>query len=142
MDPVLIFGLGLVAFGIIAYFSWVQQKKRRVAIAALGAKLDLTFHPGKDRSAVRQFEFLDLIRKGRNRYAVKSRDKKFAYDFCNARMINFLLDEQDLNIEVQGAWLALCFAKRIPPEDWEKNFSRLGTMLGLMPTYLFETEVS
>ncbi len=226
MDPILLFGLAFLAFGAIAYFSWLQQKKRREALAALGAKLGLQFLPDKDKHSVRQFEFIDLLRKGSNRfvqnrltgtldgykveafdfhyethstdskgrrstrhhygtcfllmlpgafpelriyregffqkiaqaigfddidfesaefskrYAVKSRDKKFAYDFCNARMIDYLLDEDDLNIEVEGAWLALCFARRVGPELWEKNLSRLGMILGLMPEYLFDKEIS
>jgi len=58
---------GWVALAI-AYFGWLQQKKRREAISALAGELGLQFLPQKDRSAVRQFEFLDLMRKGRNRF--------------------------------------------------------------------------
>jgi hypothetical protein len=38
---------------------------------------------------------------------VKSRDKKFAYDFCHAQRIDFLLGQPDLMIEVDGNTLAL-----------------------------------
>ncbi|MGE9291805.1 MAG: hypothetical protein ACQKBT_12475 [Puniceicoccales bacterium] len=74
------------------------------------------------------------------RYNVKSRDKKFAYDFCNARMIDYLLDEEDLNIEVEGAWLALTFSRKVKVENWEKNIARLGSIYALMPEYLFVAE--
>ncbi|MEM0967693.1 MAG: hypothetical protein AAGJ81_16210 [Verrucomicrobiota bacterium] len=224
MSPVLLIIIAVLVFGVIAYFGWLQQKKRREALLAFAAEKGLTFSPDKDRSAVRQFEFIDPIRKGSNRfllnrvngtldghkveafdfhyetrstdskgrrqtrhyygtcfllllpgtfpelriyregffqkiaqtlgfddidfesvefskrYAVKSRDKKFAYDFCNARMIDYLLDEEDLNIEVEGAWMAITFSRRLAPELWGKNLDRLIHMLSLMPSYLFEKE--
>jgi len=225
MQPIFLIIAIVIVMGTIAYFSWVQQKRRREALAALAAKHGLTFYPDKDRSTVKQFEFIDPIRKGRNRfllnriagtmdgrkveffdfhyetqstnskgntskshhygtcfllmlpgafpelriyregffqkiaqalgfddidfesaefskrYNVKSKDKKFAYDFCNARMIDYLLDEEDLNIEVEGAWLALTFSKRVAPDEWEKNISRLGMILGFLPDYLFKKEI-
>jgi len=222
MDPILLIAAALIVFAGLAYYGWLQQKKRREAFALLAAKHGLEFHPEKDRRAIRQFEFVDPIRKGSNRYlynrvrgemdgrpletfdfhyethstdskgsrrtshhhgscfllmlpgafpelriyregffqkiaqalgfddidfesvefskryTVKSRDKKFAYDFCNARMIDYLLDEEDLNIEVEGAWLVLAFSRRVKPELWETNVARLGSIYGLIPEYLFE----
>ena len=203
---------------------WLKQKRRREAYMAIAAKHGFEFLPAKDRRTVRQFEFVDLIRKGNDRfiynrirgiwkgrpietfdfhyethstdskgnrtthhhhgsafllmlpgafpelriyresifqkiaqalgfddidfesaefskrYTVKSRDRKFAYDFCNARMIDYLLDEDDLNIEVQGAWLVLAYSKLVPPERWATNFERVGSIYGLMPDYLFSEQ--
>jgi len=223
MDPILIFIAVAILFGGFAYYGWLQKKKRRAALQALALKHGLRFSPERDTRSIRQFEFVDPIRKGRNRYLynrisgdmdgrkletfdfhyeksstnskgnrstthyhgscfllmlpgafpelriyreglfqklaqalgfddidfesaefskrynVKSKDKKFAYDFCNARMIDYLLDEEDLNIEVEGAWLVIAFSKLAKVEDWEKNVARLGSIYGLMPEYLFES---
>jgi len=224
MDPIFIFIGVAVLIGVFAYYGWLQNKKRREALSALALKHGLQFSPEKDKRSIHQFEFVDPIRKGSNRYLynrvsgemdgrkletfdfhyetsstdskgrrqtrhyhgtcfmlmlpgafpelriyregifqkiaqafgfddidfesaefskrynVKSKDKKFAYDFCNARMIDYLLDEEDLNIEVEGAWLVIAFARRAKVEDWEKNVARLGSIYGLMPDYLFDTE--
>ncbi|MBC2602129.1 hypothetical protein [Puniceicoccus vermicola] len=224
MNPVFIIIPVVIVFGGLAYYGWLQQKKRREALAALARKHGLQFFPEKNKTEIRQFEFIDPIRKGSNRYLynrlrgdmdgrtletfdfhyethstdskgnrtthhyhgssfllmlpgafpelriyregifqkfaqmlgfddidfesvefskrynVKSRDKKFAYDFCNARMIDYLLDEEDLNIEVEGAWLVLAFSRKTKVEDWERNVARLGSIFGLMPEYLFEEE--
>jgi len=222
MEAIFFILLAVIVVGSLAYYSWWQKKKRRETLGALALKHGLTFSPGKDHHAIRQFEFVDPIRKGKNRYLynrvsgemdgrkletfdfhyeksstdskgnrrtshyhgscfllmlpgafpelriyregifqkfaqvlgfedidfesaefskrynVKSKDKKFAYDFCNARMINYLLDEEDLNIEVEGAWLVLAFSKLADAGNWEKNVARLGSLYGLMPDYLFE----
>jgi hypothetical protein len=71
------------------------------------------------------------------RYKVKSRDKKFAYDFCNARMIEYLLQQQDLIIEVDGNTLALTFKGKLAVEHIKPNFRRLQQIRSLMPNYLF-----
>ena len=71
------------------------------------------------------------------RFCVRSRDKKFAYDFCNARMIEFLLANDDLTIEVDGSVLAITFSSRLNPERIEPNLNRLVALRGLMPEYLF-----
>jgi len=68
MEPIFWIGLGAIVFGVLAYFGWLQQKKRREALAALGAKLNLQYLSQKDRSAVGKFEFLDLIGRGSNRF--------------------------------------------------------------------------
>lgn len=71
------------------------------------------------------------------RYKVKSKDKKFAYDFCNAQMIDYLLGQPDLNIEVDGNTLAMTFKKRLSPNELRSNFDRLLRVRSLMPQYLF-----
>ena len=71
------------------------------------------------------------------RYKVKSKDKKFAYDFCNAQMIEFLLGQPDLIIEVDGSTLAMTFKKRLSPHEVRPNLDRLLRVRSLMPNYLF-----
>jgi hypothetical protein len=72
------------------------------------------------------------------RYKVKSNDKKFAYDFCNARMIDYLFKQQDLIIEVDGTILALTFKGKLDVERIKPNFIRLQKIRDLMPNYLFD----
>ena len=70
-------------------------------------------------------------------FCVRSRDKKFAYDVCNARMIEYLLSNTDLSIEIEGDALAISFSSRLAPERIEPNLNRLITVRSLMPEYLF-----
>lgn len=81
------------------------------------------------------FESLEFSK----RYKVKSRDKKFAYDFCNAQMIDFLLRQEDLIIEVDGNTLALTFKGKLSVEAIRPNFERLQKIRLLMPNYLFNS---
>lgn len=80
------------------------------------------------------FESLEFSK----RYKVKSRDKKFAYDFCNAQMIDFLMRQQDLIIEVDGNTLALTFKGKLSIEAIRPNLDRLQKIRSLMPNYLFD----
>ena len=72
------------------------------------------------------------------RYEVRSNSKKFAYDVCNAQMIDYLLDRPANLIEVDKDTLAIGF-------DAEHNAARMDSVLShllkirsLMPAYLFE----
>ena len=71
------------------------------------------------------------------RYCVKSPDKKFAYDFCNAQMIEFLLAQQNLIIEVDRNILSLTFRGRLAIEQIRPNITRMQRIRSLMPKYLF-----
>jgi hypothetical protein len=79
------------------------------------------------------FESHEFSRK----FCVRSKDKKFAYDVCNARMIEYLLANDDLTIEIEGPALGISFASRLSPEQIERNLNRLIAVRGLMPDYLF-----
>ncbi|MGJ8652080.1 MAG: hypothetical protein ACSHX8_02290 [Opitutaceae bacterium] len=79
------------------------------------------------------FESLEFSK----RYKVKSRDKKFAYDFCNAQMIDYLLRQQDLILEVDGNTLAMTFKGKLSIEAIRPNHERLLKIRSLMPNYLF-----
>jgi hypothetical protein len=79
------------------------------------------------------FESHEFSRK----FCVRSRDKKFAYDVCNARMIEYLLSNTDLSIEIEDRALAISFSSRLSPDQIEPNLDRLITIRSLLPDYLF-----
>ncbi len=79
------------------------------------------------------FESHEFSRK----FCVRSADKKFAYDVCNARMLEYLLANDDLTIEIENEALAISFSSRLSAEQIEPNLNRLIQFRSLMPGYLF-----
>jgi hypothetical protein len=71
------------------------------------------------------------------KFCVRSKDKKFAYDFCNAKMMEYLLANNDLSIEVENNALSISFDRCLKPEDIEPNLKRLINIRSLIPDYLF-----
>ena len=72
------------------------------------------------------------------KFVVRSKDKKFAYDFCNARMIDYLLDHPNINIEVDQNQLAVGYDRCLKVDEVESHLNRLIDLRALMPNYLFE----
>lgn len=70
-------------------------------------------------------------------FCVRSKDKKFAYDFCHAQMMEYLLANRDLSIEVERTALALAFASRLSAAEIESNLQRLFEIRSRLPEYLF-----
>jgi hypothetical protein len=70
-------------------------------------------------------------------FCVRSPDKKFAYDVCNAQMIEYLLANRDLSIEIENNVLALAFTTRLEPEQIETDLQRLVEIRTRLPEYLF-----
>ena len=70
-------------------------------------------------------------------FCVRSGYKKFAYDVCHGRKMEFLLVNSDLNIEIEGNTLAIVFEGQISIPQIEYNLSRLLEIRRLMPEYLF-----
>jgi hypothetical protein len=71
-------------------------------------------------------------------YCVRSTDKKFAYDFFNARMIDFLLSEPDkFHLEVNDDMLAFVYDGRMAPEKLPPKLERVCSIRERMPDYLF-----
>jgi hypothetical protein len=70
-------------------------------------------------------------------FNVRSSDKKFAYDVCNAQMIEFLLANRDLQIEINGPVISMAFEPQLPVEKVEFNLQRLAQIHSLLPQYLF-----
>jgi hypothetical protein len=70
-------------------------------------------------------------------FLVRSADKKFAFDVCHARMMEYLLANKDLTVEIRGPMLAVFFEDWLRPEKVEFNLSRLIEIRKLLPEYLF-----
>ena len=70
-------------------------------------------------------------------FCVRSPDKKFAYDVCNAKMMEYLLANRDLSIEIENQVIAIIFNTRISVEAFEKNLQRLVEIRSRLPEYLF-----
>ncbi len=73
------------------------------------------------------------------RFVVRSKDKKFAYDFCNAQMIDYLLGAQEIELEVDSNSLALAFNRCLKVEEIEPRLRQLVEIRSLMPDYLFDS---
>ena len=70
-------------------------------------------------------------------FNVRSPDKKFAYDVCNAKMMEYLLANRDLSIEIENEVIALAFNTRLSVEQIESNLQRLVELRSRLPDYLF-----
>jgi hypothetical protein len=70
-------------------------------------------------------------------FCVRSPDKKFAYDVCNAKMMEYLLANRDLSIEIENEVIALAFNTRLAVEQFEMNLKRLVEIRSRLPEYLF-----
>lgn len=79
------------------------------------------------------FESYEFSRK----YCVRCKDRKFAYDVCNARMIEYLLSQPELKIEIEGPALAISHDQLATPEAVEGDLERLVRIRSLIPEYLF-----
>lgn len=71
------------------------------------------------------------------KFCVRSRDKKFAYDICHPRMMEYLLANPDLNLEIERESLALAFDSQLSAPEVQRNLDRLIAIRQLMPEYLF-----
>jgi len=72
------------------------------------------------------------------KFVVRSTDKNFAYDFCNAQMIDYLLGHPDINIEIDQNQLALGFGSCLKVEEIEPHLKHLIKIRSLMPDSLFD----
>ena len=72
-------------------------------------------------------------------FLVRSPDKKFAYDVCNAQMMEYLLANRDLSIEFENEVIALVCGARLAVEQFELNLQRLIEIRARLPEYLFTT---
>lgn len=75
-------------------------------------------------------------------YIVRSKDRKFAYDVCHPRMMEFLLTHRDLHIEIEGSTLATWSSGRLQADAIEPALDRIASLRGLLPNYLLaETQI-
>ena len=71
-------------------------------------------------------------------FDVRSKDKKFAYDFCNARMIEYLLENRGTSLEVDKSSLAMGFKHMHDVRRIKPRLASLVEIRSRMPNYLFE----
>jgi hypothetical protein len=71
------------------------------------------------------------------RYDVRGDSKKFAYDFCNTKMMEYLLEKASVPIEVEDTALAICFPQGIEQTHIEPRLKHLVNIRERMPNYLF-----
>lgn len=67
-EIIIVIGIALI-FGALAYFNYLQAKKRREAFARLAQELGLNFRPERDSGFARSYRFLNQMGDGSNRYA-------------------------------------------------------------------------
>jgi hypothetical protein len=72
-----------------------------------------------------------------SRYCVRSPDKKFAYDFCNATMIELLLERPGTALEISSDVLAFVRDGRMDPERIGPELEFACEARERMPAYLF-----
>ena len=71
-------------------------------------------------------------------FTVQCRDKRFAYDFCHPRMMDYLLSNPDTWIELEGNTIAIYKVRgKMQPAEVEACLIKLYQLRQLMPQYLF-----
>lgn len=70
-------------------------------------------------------------------FCVRSKDRRFAYDFCNPAMMEFLLAHRSTRLTLGGSFLAVVHDGRQDPAEIERRLGDLLTVRRLMPEYLF-----
>ncbi len=70
------------------------------------------------------------------KFCVRSEDKRFAYDFCDARMIEFLLTRPYLALEAEGKILASIYNGKLTASRLESEVRDLLEIRRRIPTHL------
>jgi len=70
-------------------------------------------------------------------FCVRSRDRKFAYDICHTRMMEYLLQHRDLSVEIEGRCVALSLPRRLDVEGILGRLRQLVEIRNLFPDYLY-----
>jgi len=71
-------------------------------------------------------------------FCVRSKDKKFAYDICHARMMEYLLRHRNLSIELEGRCVSVSADSRLKPEEVPGRLDQLVEIRELFPKYLYD----
>jgi hypothetical protein len=72
-------------------------------------------------------------------FCVRSKDRRFAYDVCHPKLMEYLLANDDLSLELDDCFLALIFQRTLRPEQIEHNLDRAVYLASLIPEHLFNT---
>jgi hypothetical protein len=73
-----------------------------------------------------------------DRFKVRSKNRKFAYDFCNAKMIDYLLDQPIVAMEVEKDTLAIGLGSQGNDRLIVPHLRHLTNIRTLIPRYLFD----
>ena len=73
-----------------------------------------------------------------NAFTVHGDDRKFAYDFCNTKMMTYLLQHRKTGMELEYQTLALFEDSYLQPDRIEPMLNQLVAMWERMPEYLFQ----
>jgi hypothetical protein len=71
-------------------------------------------------------------------FTVRSKDKKFAYDICHPRMMDYMLNHPYITIEIEHDAFATCADGLFSPEAVERRLKVMLDLRKLFPRYLFE----
>jgi hypothetical protein len=100
-----------------------------VIITREGAASSLSQALGSDDIDFESLEFSRIFR-------VQSKDRKFAYDVCHPRMMEYLMMNPDLTLEYNLYTIAMTFNHRLKPEQIRPNLDRLLAVRSLLPNYV------
>jgi hypothetical protein len=70
-------------------------------------------------------------------FVVRAADRRFAYDICHPRMMEYLLEHRDLSLELEGPCVAMTFDRRLEPAEIPGRLEQLVELRGLFPQYLY-----
>ncbi|NJM64059.1 MAG: hypothetical protein HC849_34265 [Oscillatoriales cyanobacterium RU_3_3] len=108
------------SFPELVIFPQNFMEKMRNAVGARGIK----------------FESLEFSKK----FTVLCKNKKFAWDFCHARMMEYLLARPEICLELENNIFALYKPRgNINPDNVEEGLIKLCDLRQLMPEYLFRS---
>jgi hypothetical protein len=71
------------------------------------------------------------------KFSIRSDDKTFAQDFCQARLTDFLLGRPAVNLEVSGRFLAFVYHGRISPQQLQEKLDLAVEVRERLPGHLF-----
>ena len=71
-------------------------------------------------------------------FTVRTKDKRFAYDICNPRMMEWLLARKKMVLEIEGTFVAISFLNKMRLESVERRLDQLIEIRELFPEYLFQ----
>jgi len=70
-------------------------------------------------------------------FTVRSTDKKFAYDICHTRMMEYLLQDKALSVEFESQCIALAFDRKLAVDQFERRLDQLCEIRELIPDYVY-----
>ena len=69
-------------------------------------------------------------------FRVSCRDRRFVYNLCHPRVMEWLLARRGLNLAVVGGWLALKDGEEWSPKEFVMMFDAAGEFLDMIPGFV------